>query len=187
MPQGASPLEMLEAGIGHIPEDRHRYGLVLDFTLAENAALHDFRHPPDSRFGWLRPKALAERTRRLIEEFDVRGGSPQTKARSLSGGNQQKLVAAREVDRDPRVLIAGAADEGPRRRRHRVPAPPARRRSATPGARSSSCRSSSTRCSRSPIASSSCTRAPIVAEHASGVTEEEIGVEMLGGQREAVA
>ena len=158
MPQGASPLEMLEAGIGHIPEDRHRYGLVLDFTLAENAALHDFRHPPDSRFGWLRPKALAERTRGLIEEFDVRGGSPQTKARSLSGGNQQKLVAAREVDRDPRVLIAAqptrGLDVGAIEYLHRRLV-----KSATPAARSSSCRSSSRRCSRSPIASSSCTRA----------------------------
>ena len=109
----ASPRAMLEAGVGHIPEDRHRYGLVLDFTLAENAALHDFRYAPDSRFGWLRPARTRRSARaRLIKEFDVRGGNPQTKARNLSGGNQQKLVVAREVDRDPKVLIAAQPTRG---------------------------------------------------------------------------
>ena len=112
MSLNASARAMLEAGVGHIPEDRHRYGMVLDFTLAENVALHDFRYPPDSRFGWLFPKVLVERTRRLIKDFDVRGGDPQTKARNLSGGNQQKLVVAREVDRDPKVLIAAQPTRG---------------------------------------------------------------------------
>jgi general nucleoside transport system ATP-binding protein len=109
---GASALRHFETGLGHIPEDRQRRGLVLEFSIAENVALHDFRKPPDSRFGWLFPRRLIERTRRLIKEFDVRGGSPQTPAGGLSGGNQQKVVLARELDRDPRVLIAAQPTRG---------------------------------------------------------------------------
>jgi simple sugar transport system ATP-binding protein len=182
----ASPLAMLEAGVGHIPEDRHRYGLILDFTLAENAALHDFRYPPDSRFGWLRPKVLVERTRRLIQEFDVRGGTPQTKARNLSGGNQQKLVAAREVDRDPRVLVAAqptrGLDVGAIEYLHRrlVEERDAGRAILLVSLELDEVLSLSDRILVM-------YEGQIVAEHVSGVTEEEIGVEMLGGQREAVA
>jgi simple sugar transport system ATP-binding protein len=101
-----------EAGEGHIPQDRQRRGLVLDFTLAENIALHDYRNPPDSKFGWLFPRHLTERARSLIKEFDVRGGGPQTHAVALSGGNQQKVVIAREVGRDPRVLVAAQPTRG---------------------------------------------------------------------------
>jgi simple sugar transport system ATP-binding protein len=102
----------LDAGLGHIPEDRHRRGLVLDFTLAENIALHDYKEPPDSRFGWLYPSRLIARARRLLQAFDVRGGGPLTRAASLSGGNQQKVVVAREVERDPRVLLAAQPTRG---------------------------------------------------------------------------
>jgi simple sugar transport system ATP-binding protein len=109
---GASAHRILDAGIGHIPEDRHRRGLVLDFSLAENIALHDFDKAPNSRFGWLRPGKLVDRAATLIREFDVRGGGPQTPAKSLSGGNQQKVVVAREVGRDPRVLIAAQPTRG---------------------------------------------------------------------------
>ena len=104
--------EALDAGLGHIPEDRHRRGLVLDFTLAENIALHDYHDPPDSRFGWLYPSRLIARARRLLQAFDVRGGGPLTRAASLSGGNQQKVVVAREVERDPRVLLAAQPTRG---------------------------------------------------------------------------
>jgi simple sugar transport system ATP-binding protein len=104
--------EVLDAGVGHIPEDRLRRGLVVDFTLAENFGLHDFRRPPASRFGWLHPRVLVERARALIREFDVRGGEPETLAGSLSGGNQQKVIVAREVARDPRVLVAGQPTRG---------------------------------------------------------------------------
>jgi len=104
--------EALDAGLGHIPEDRHRRGLVLDFTLAENIALHDYNEPPDSRFGWLYPSRLIARARRLLQAFDVRGGGPLTRAASLSGGNQQKVVVAREVERDPRVLLAAQPTRG---------------------------------------------------------------------------
>jgi simple sugar transport system ATP-binding protein len=111
-PRRATAREMLDAGIGHIPEDRQRRGLVLEFTLAENVALHDYDKPPDSRFGWLFPRRLVQRAAGLIREFDVRGGGPLALARTLSGGNQQKLVVAREVARDPKVLIAAQPTRG---------------------------------------------------------------------------
>jgi simple sugar transport system ATP-binding protein len=107
-----SARECLDAGVGHIPEDRQRRGLVLDFSLAENIALHDFREEPDSKWGWLYPKRLVARAARLLKEFDVRGGGPQTPAGSLSGGNQQKVVVAREVSRDPKVLVAAQPTRG---------------------------------------------------------------------------
>jgi len=108
----ASPRSALDAGVGHIPEDRQRRGLVLDFTLAENIALHDYAKPPASRFGWLYPRRLVERAGGLLAEFDVRGGEAETLASSLSGGNQQKLVLAREISRDPRVLVAAQPTRG---------------------------------------------------------------------------
>jgi general nucleoside transport system ATP-binding protein len=104
--------DILDAGLGHIPEDRQRRGLVLDFSLAENLALHDYDRPPASRWGWLYPSRLIERARRLLREFDVRGGGPTTLAASLSGGNQQKVVVAREVSRNPRVLVAAQPTRG---------------------------------------------------------------------------
>ena len=104
--------ESLDAGLGHIPEDRQRRGLVLDFSIAENIALHDYDHPPASRFGWLYPKRLIEKAGKLIREFDVRGGGPQTRAGGLSGGNQQKVILAREIDRNPAVLVAAQPTRG---------------------------------------------------------------------------
>jgi simple sugar transport system ATP-binding protein len=109
---GRGPRASFDAGEGHIPEDRHRRGLVLDFTLAENIALHDYRRQPDSRFGWLFPGRLVRRARRVLKEFDVRGGGPQTPALALSGGNQQKVVIAREIDGDPRVLVSAQPTRG---------------------------------------------------------------------------
>jgi simple sugar transport system ATP-binding protein len=101
-----------DAGLGHIPEDRHLRGLVLDFSLAENLALHDFEKEPYSRLGWLRPGRMIVAARRLLKEFDVRGGGPKTRAAALSGGNQQKVVVAREVARDPRALVAAQPTRG---------------------------------------------------------------------------
>jgi simple sugar transport system ATP-binding protein len=109
---GSSVHKILGAGVGHIPEDRQKRGLVLEFNLAENFALHDFDRQPNARFGWLRPGRLLTRAARLVKEFDVRGGGPRTPAGSLSGGNQQKVVVAREVDSDPRVLIAAQPTRG---------------------------------------------------------------------------
>ena len=108
----ANARKALDAGIGHIPEDRQRRGLVLEFSIAENIALHDYAKPPDARFGWLFPRRMVDRAKTLIREFDVRGGGPFTRAGGLSGGNQQKLVAAREIARDPKVLIAAQPTRG---------------------------------------------------------------------------
>jgi general nucleoside transport system ATP-binding protein len=107
-----SPREALDAGVGHIPEDRQLRGLVLDFTLAEDIALYDYREEPDSKYGWLFPKRLIARARDLLKEFDVRGGGPETRAGALSGGNQQKVIVAREVSRDPRALVAAQPTRG---------------------------------------------------------------------------
>jgi general nucleoside transport system ATP-binding protein len=108
----ASPRQANRRGIGHIPEDRHRHGLVLDFTLAENTVLHDYDEPPASRFGFLRWRAIFARARELIKLFDVRGGGSDAHARALSGGNQQKLVLAREIQASPRVLLAAQPTRG---------------------------------------------------------------------------
>jgi ABC-type uncharacterized transport system ATPase subunit len=108
----ASARQMLDAGVGHIPEDRQRRGLVLEFSIAENIALHDYAKPPSAKWGWLFPKRLLARARGLIREFDVRGGGPLAPAGALSGGNQQKVVAAREISRDPKVLIAAQPTRG---------------------------------------------------------------------------
>jgi simple sugar transport system ATP-binding protein len=108
----ASARTFLDAGIGHIPEDRQRQGLILNFNLAENLGLRDYRRAPASRFGWLKPSVLVGRARDLLEEFDVRGGTPATLASALSGGNQQKVVVAREVANDPRLLVASQPTRG---------------------------------------------------------------------------
>jgi len=101
-----------EAGVGHVAEDRHRRGLVLDFSLAENLALRGYRTPELSRLGWLSPRRMLARARRLLTEFDVRGGEPSTPAGSLSGGNQQKVVIAREIAANPQVLVAAQPTRG---------------------------------------------------------------------------
>jgi simple sugar transport system ATP-binding protein len=102
----------LEAGVGHIPEDRQRRGLVLEFSLAENLVLHDYDKEPYSRLGVLSPRRILGRALNLLRTYDVRGGSPRTRAAALSGGNQQKVVIAREVSRNPRVLIAAQPTRG---------------------------------------------------------------------------
>jgi general nucleoside transport system ATP-binding protein len=104
--------DALDAGIGHIPEDRHRRGLVLPFTLAENLALSSYRKQPYSRWSFLNLRSIFARARRLLKEFDVRGGGPYTPAFALSGGNQQKVVLAREIDGNPKVLIAAQPTRG---------------------------------------------------------------------------
>jgi simple sugar transport system ATP-binding protein len=108
----ATARDALDAGMGHIPEDRQRRGLVLDFNLAENLVLHDYGKQPFSHLGWLNPRSWINWARGLLKEFDVRGGSPTTRSGSLSGGNQQKVVLAREISRDPQVLIAAQPTRG---------------------------------------------------------------------------
>jgi general nucleoside transport system ATP-binding protein len=109
---GEGARKIIDRGVGHIPEDRQRRGLVLEFTLAENLVLHDYEKEPNSRFGWLFPDRIVSWSRRLLERFDVRGGGPQTRASALSGGNQQKVVLARELGREPRVLLAAQPTRG---------------------------------------------------------------------------
>lgn len=95
------------AGMGHIPEDRHKHGLVLDYTLAENMILQTYFKAPFQKHGFLQNDQIDKYSDRLIEEFDVRSGQgSDTIARSMSGGNQQKAIIAREIDRDPLLLVA---------------------------------------------------------------------------------
>jgi ABC-type uncharacterized transport system ATPase subunit len=101
-----------EAGVAHIAEDRHLRGLVLPFTLAENLALREYRRPAFSARGWLRLSYWKDRAKRLLGEFDVRGGNPDTYAASLSGGNQQKVCIAREIASDPKLLVAHQPTRG---------------------------------------------------------------------------
>jgi general nucleoside transport system ATP-binding protein len=101
-----------DAGVAHIAEDRQRRGLVLDFTLAENLALREYRSPPLSRGGWLNIGQMNSRARSLLHEYDVRGGAAGTLAGSLSGGNQQKVCIAREIASNPQLLIAHQPTRG---------------------------------------------------------------------------
>jgi ABC-type uncharacterized transport system ATPase subunit len=106
------PRKVTEAGVGHIPEDRHKRGLVLDFTVSENMVLQTYYKPPFSK-GWaIQFDEVDKYAKRLIEEFDVRTPSEHVQMRALSGGNQQKAIIAREVDRDPDFLIAAQPTRG---------------------------------------------------------------------------
>jgi ABC-type uncharacterized transport system ATPase subunit len=101
-----------DAGVAHIAEDRHRRGLVLPFTLAENLALREYRSPELSRRGLLQVRRIATRARGLLKEYDVRGGNETSLASSLSGGNQQKVCIAREIASNPKLLIAHQPTRG---------------------------------------------------------------------------
>lgn len=98
----------LTSGMSHIPEDRHKHGLVLDYSLEDNIVLQRYFEPQfTNRFGFLKRKEIREYAERLIEEYDVRSGQgPVTKVRAMSGGNQQKAIVAREIDKNPELLIA---------------------------------------------------------------------------------
>ncbi|MDR2501528.1 MAG: ABC transporter ATP-binding protein [Treponema sp.] len=103
-----------EAGVGLVPEDRHKYGLILDFRLDENFILKNFRKKPYSNcFGLLQTSAVLKHARRLIRDFDIRTGKgPGTITKSMSGGNQQKAVIAREIDLSPELLIVSQPARG---------------------------------------------------------------------------
>ncbi|HNY21480.1 MAG TPA: ABC transporter ATP-binding protein [Treponemataceae bacterium] len=106
--------QRIEAGIGHIPEDRHKHGLILDFSIAENAVLKDYdKEPYSSRLGVLDFQKINDRARDLIDQYDIRAGEgPVMKARNMSGGNQQKVIIAREIGLSPDVLVVAQPTRG---------------------------------------------------------------------------
>jgi simple sugar transport system ATP-binding protein len=109
---GHSTRERRESGIGYIPEDRHRHGLLLDSPLWENRMLGHQSRPPSVRHGLIDRRAARADTERIIAEYDVRTPGPDTLARALSGGNQQKLIVGREMSSTPVLLIAAHPTRG---------------------------------------------------------------------------
>ncbi|UNL86598.1 ABC transporter ATP-binding protein [Priestia koreensis] len=107
-----STRKITELGVGHIPQDRHKHGLVLDYSIGENIGLQTYYKKPYAKWGLLNYKTLLKKAKELIAEFDVRTPSVNTPARALSGGNQQKAIIAREVDRSPDLLIAAQPTRG---------------------------------------------------------------------------
>jgi len=103
----ASIRKRTELGMAHIPEDRHKHGLVLDYTLEQNAILQTYGNKEFQRRGFLKFANISDYAKKLIDRFDIRSSEGATTlTRSMSGGNQQKVILAREIDRDPKVLIA---------------------------------------------------------------------------------
>ncbi|WP_281884690.1 ABC transporter ATP-binding protein [Paenibacillus sp. YYML68] len=107
-----SPRAIAESGLGLIPEDRHKHGLVLDFTMRENMVLKTYYKPEYNKNGFLDYESIGKQAERLTTEFDVRMSGLDSAARSLSGGNQQKAIIAREVDLNPELLIAAQPTRG---------------------------------------------------------------------------
>ncbi|WP_085207824.1 ABC transporter ATP-binding protein [Streptomyces sp. Amel2xC10] len=101
-----------ESGVGYIPEDRHRQGLLLEAPLWENRILGHVTEAPNAKGFWLNPKGAQDDTRRIVEEFDVRTPGIDVTAASLSGGNQQKLIVGREMSHNPKFLIAAHPTRG---------------------------------------------------------------------------
>ena len=102
-----APIRSRSENMSHIPEDRHKHGLILDFTLEENLVLQRFREPQFEKGGFIRFDAVRDYAQRLIRQSDVRSGQgPVTKVRSMSGGNQQKAIIARELDREKPLVVA---------------------------------------------------------------------------------
>lgn len=107
-----SPRKVTESGLGHIPQDRHKYGLVLDYPIGENIVLQTYYKKPFSKATVLNYKEIYIKANALIKEYDVRTPSEYTRAGALSGGNQQKAIISRELDRSPDLLIAAQPTRG---------------------------------------------------------------------------
>ncbi|PZQ46831.1 MAG: sugar ABC transporter ATP-binding protein [Rhodovulum sulfidophilum] len=107
-----SPRAALAAGIGRVPEDRHRAGSIADMSLTENAVLEGFGGAPFSRAGWMDWRAAKGFAERLIETYDVRCPGPEARIRLLSGGNMQKLILGRALEPDPRIILANQPVRG---------------------------------------------------------------------------
>ncbi len=106
------PRKITESGVGHIPQDRHKHGLVLDFSIGHNIALQTYYQDPISKNGIMNYSKVSELAQKIINDFDVRTQGEHTPARALSGGNQQKAIIGREVIRDPELLIAALPTRG---------------------------------------------------------------------------
>ena len=103
----ASIRERSKLGMSHIPEDRHKHGLVLDYTLEQNMVLQRYWQPEFQSGGFIKSKAVRDYSEKLIDQYDVRSGQGAvTVTRGMSGGNQQKAIIAREIDKDPELLVA---------------------------------------------------------------------------------
>ena len=109
---GLSPRKITEMNVSHVPEDRHRDGLVLEMMLSENIALQTYYKEPLSKNGVLNYNQINSYARKLMEEFDVRAANEIVPASALSGGNHQKAIIAREVDRNPDLLIVSQPTRG---------------------------------------------------------------------------
>jgi general nucleoside transport system ATP-binding protein len=109
---GANPRKITEMGVAHVPEDRQRDGLVLPFPVADNLVLNTFYRPPFSKGAALQFKDIKKSASKLVEEFDIRTPSIDTSAGSLSGGNQQKVIVAREFSRPIKLLVASQPTRG---------------------------------------------------------------------------
>lgn len=108
----ATPRQLLKCGVGHIPEDRHAYGMVESYSIADNLVLNTYAQAPFARYMVRQSGAIMARAMQLMQAFDVRAPSPTTQASHLSGGNQQKMVVARECSRQLTVLIAAQPTRG---------------------------------------------------------------------------
>ena len=109
---GLHPRQITEMSVGHVPEDRHRDGLVLEMMISENIALQTYYKEPLSKKGILNYSNIINYAKKLMQEFDVRAASEIVPASALSGGNQQKAIIAREVDRNPDLLIVSQPTRG---------------------------------------------------------------------------
>ncbi|HET3630034.1 TPA: ABC transporter ATP-binding protein [Streptococcus pneumoniae] len=109
---GLHPRQITELSVGHVPEDRHRDGLILEMMISENIALQTYYKEPHSKNGILNYSNITSYAKKPMEEFDVRAASELVPAAALSGGNQQKAIIAREIDRDPDLLIVSQPTRG---------------------------------------------------------------------------
>ncbi len=109
---GHSPRQMMALGLSYIPEERMRDGMIREFTVAENLILREFDQPPYARAGFLNRAAIQSSSRELVKNYSVKTPSLETPAKSLSGGNIQKIILAREISRRPQVIIAAQPTRG---------------------------------------------------------------------------
>jgi len=109
---GKRPRKITESGVGHIPQDRHKHGLVLDFPIGHNIALQTYYKNPNTKNGLMNYATISKKANEIIQKYDVRTQGAHEPARALSGGNQQKAIIGREIDRNPDLLIAALPTRG---------------------------------------------------------------------------